>query len=92
VPTTLFLLTHRDRETHALYSELVNSEEFLASHVLRIPNAVSASAIPGKHLNGDGHGTLRESRNKAKQYTTLNGRTVILKESFLYSNKGRSRS
>lgn len=31
---------------------------------------------------------MRESRGKAKQYTTVNGRTVVLKDSFVYSNKG----
>ncbi|KAI9782745.1 MAG: hypothetical protein M1839_004733 [Geoglossum umbratile] len=32
---------------------------------------------------------MRESRGKAKQFTTVNGRTVVVKDSFVYSNKGR---
>ena len=32
--------------------------------------------------------TFRESRGKAKQYSTANGRTVIIKDAFVYSNKG----
>jgi hypothetical protein len=31
---------------------------------------------------------MRESRGKAKQYTTINGRTVVVKDAFVYSNKG----
>lgn len=31
---------------------------------------------------------MRENRGKAKQYTTVNGRTVVIKDSFVYSNKG----
>jgi hypothetical protein len=33
-------------------------------------------------------GSFRETRGKAKQYTTANGRTVIVKDAFIYSNKG----
>jgi hypothetical protein len=32
---------------------------------------------------------MRENRGKAKQYTTINGRTVVVKDAFVYSNKGR---
>lgn len=39
----------------------------------------------------DGAGTFRESRGKAKQYTTINGRTVIVKDNFVYTNKGWTR-
>jgi hypothetical protein len=66
----------------------VNSEEFLASHIIRIPGVASASTPSVKQVNGDGPASLRETRAKAKQYTTLNGRTIVLKDSFLYSNKG----
>jgi len=31
---------------------------------------------------------MRESRGKAKQYTTINGRTVVVKDAYVYSNKG----
>lgn len=78
VPTTETLLTAKDRETNTLYADLAGSEDFLASHVLRIsPVAPGAAA-----------GSVRDNRGKAKQFTTINGRTVIVKESFVYSNKG----
>jgi hypothetical protein len=34
---------------------------------------------------------MRESRGKAKQFTTINGKTVIIKDAFVYANKGRLR-
>jgi hypothetical protein len=43
-------------------------------------------AAPGP--SKDSAATFRENRTKAKQYTTLNGRTVIVKDTFVYSNKG----
>ncbi|KAJ4296536.1 hypothetical protein N0V90_006581 [Kalmusia sp. IMI 367209] len=82
VPTTEVLLTSRDRDTNASYADLSGSEEFLASHVLRVPGGVG----PNNHVK-DGS-TFRESRGKAKQYSTANGRTVIIKDAFVYSNKG----
>lgn len=82
VPTTEVLLNSRDRETHALYADLSGSEDFLASHVLRVPGGVG----PNSHIK-DG-GNFRENRGKAKQYSTANGRTVIIKDAFVYSNKG----
>ena len=78
VPTTEALLTAKDRETNTTYADLAGSEEFLASHVLRIPPVASGAAA----------GSVRDSRGKAKQFTTINGRTVVVKESFVYSNKG----
>ena len=81
VPTTDALINAQDRETGSKYSELVRDEEFLASHVLRIP----AQPTPG----GKDSGNVRDTRGKAKSFTTLNGRTVIIKENMVYSNKGR---
>lgn len=63
-------------------SDVVATDEFLGSHVLRIP--VHSSATGGN----EGVGNLREWRGKAKQYTTLNGRTIVIKDSLVYSNKG----
>ncbi|KAL8663575.1 MAG: hypothetical protein Q9202_003763 [Teloschistes flavicans] len=77
VPTTEVLLTSKDRESNTLYTDLTGSEEFLASHVIRINGA-----------QAPGNGSVRDSRGKAKQFNTVNGRTVIVKESFVYSNKG----
>ncbi|KAB8291102.1 hypothetical protein EYC80_009790 [Monilinia laxa] len=82
VPTTEVLLTSRDRETGALYADLAGSEDFLGSHVLRIPTNHAATA------GGKDAPILRENRGKAKQYTTVNGRTVVIKDAFVYSNKG----
>lgn len=82
VPTTDVLLTSRDRDTNASYADLSGSEEFLASHVLRVPGGVG----PNNHIK-DGN-NFRENRGKAKQYSTANGRTVIIKDAFVYSNKG----
>lgn len=55
------------------------SEDFLASHVLRI----SGTPTPGS-------GNVRDHKGKAKQYNTINGKTIVVKESFVYSNKGKS--
>lgn len=82
MPTTEVLLTSRDRDTNASYADLSGSEEFLASHVLRVPGGVG----PNNHVK-DGT-SFRENRGKAKQYSTANGRTVIIKDAFVYSNKG----
>lgn len=46
--------------------------------------------IPANHATAGGKDApnMRESRGKAKQYTTINGRTVVIKDAFVYSNKG----
>lgn len=81
VPTTEVLLTSRDRESNSRYIDLAGTEEFLSSHVLRLP----ASAAPE---DGKTAGRVREGRGKAKQFNTLNGRTVLVKETSVYSNRG----
>ncbi|KAJ5086436.1 hypothetical protein NUU61_007743 [Penicillium alfredii] len=84
VPTTECLTGSRDRESNLQYSDLVASEEFLGSHVLRIP------IHPGT-TNGKEDSNVRDSRGKAKQVTTFNGRTVIIKENlFGQSTDGQS--
>lgn len=83
VPTTESLIGSRDRESNLLYSDLVASEEFLGSHVLRIP--IHTGSANSKEENN-----VRENRGKAKQVTTFNGRTVIIKDNSVYSNKGES--
>lgn len=83
VPLTSVLLTSRDAETGVPLSETVLSEEFLASHVLRIPTSkVSVAGAKETPQN------LREMRGKAKVYTTVNGRNIVIKDSLVYSNKG----
>lgn len=83
VPTTEVLLRSKDRETGTTYADLAGTEEFLASHVLRVPGG-------GPPLSGNGKdgANVRENKSKAKQYSTINGRTVVVKDSFVYSNKG----
>ena len=81
VPITECLLTGKDRETNSTFADLAASEDFLASHVLRIPGSTSPE------INN-----VRDSRGKAKQFNTINGRTVVVKESFVYSNKGGAES
>lgn len=81
VPTTECLLTSREIESGLPVADVVATDDFLGSHVLRISGPVSAG---GK----DGIGNLREWKGKAKQYTTVNGRTVVIKDAFIYSNKG----
>lgn len=76
VPTTDSLLNGKD-ETGKRYTELVQDEDFIASHVVRI-------APPG----GKDVPNVRDNRGKAKTYPTVNGKTVIIKEHMVYSNKG----
>ncbi|UKZ83096.1 hypothetical protein TrVFT333_010898 [Trichoderma virens FT-333] len=82
VPLTDVLLTHRETESGAPAHEVVASEEFLASHVLRIAGPDGPAGAKDSTQN------LREARGKARQFNTLNGRSVIVKDSFIYSNKG----
>ena len=80
MPTTDALLNATDRESGRPYTELVRDEEFLGSHILRVS---SSNGFGGKDGNN-----IRENRGKAKSYTTVHGRTVIIKENMVYSNKG----
>ena len=83
VPTTDVLLNSKDRETNTSYAELATTEEFLASHVIRVPGGAPPVGNGGKE-----GGNVRENKSKAKQYPTINGRTVVVKDTFVYSNKG----
>ena len=69
-------MTSIDQESSLPYHELVDSEDVLASHVLRVSGVL-------------GPGMGRDLKSKAKQYPTLNNHTLVVKESFVYSNKGR---
>ncbi|KAL4879497.1 hypothetical protein BJY04DRAFT_229051 [Aspergillus karnatakaensis] len=80
VPVSESLIGSRDRESSLFYSDLVVSEEFLGSHTLRIP---VTSGVGGKD-----DPSVRDGRGKAKQVTTANGRTVIIRDNSVYSNKG----
>ncbi len=83
VPTTEALLTSRDTESGSS-SDFIASDEFLGSHVLRIPGAKPGAAAGGK----DAVPNLREMRGKAKPYGTINGRSVVIKDNLVYSNRG----
>lgn len=41
-------------------------------------------------VDGKDGGSVRDTRGKAKQFMTVNGRTVVVKDTFVYSNKGAS--
>ncbi|KAG5207084.1 VPS9 domain-containing protein [Trichophyton interdigitale] len=81
VPLTESLINSRDRESGAQYADLVTSEDFLASHILRITGSPGSAAT--KEIS-----SLRDQKGKAWQMATTNGRTVVIKESVVYSNKG----
>ncbi|OIW35411.1 hypothetical protein CONLIGDRAFT_566049 [Coniochaeta ligniaria NRRL 30616] len=83
VPLTSVLLAARDAETGAPLSDTVGSDEFLGSHVLRFTGQ-KAPGAGGK----EGGQNLREMRGKAKVYTTVNGRSIVIKDNLVYSNKG----
>lgn len=85
VPTTEVLLTYRDLDATVPLREHIASEEFLASHVLRIQGPGGGNGIGGK----DGIQNLREMRGKVRQYSTMNGRGVVIKDGYIFSNKGK---
>lgn len=85
VPLTSVLLNARDAETGVPLSETVGSDEFLGSHVLRFTSQKAAGGS-GKEAGQN----LREMRGKARIYTTVNGRSIVIKDQLVYSNKGTS--
>lgn len=52
--------------------------------MLRLRNGTAAGS-------GSEGGNVRDNRGKALQFITLNGRTVVVKDAFVYSNKGASK-
>lgn len=54
--------------------------------MLKISNPSGPTSGNGKEQPGST--SIRDNRGKAKQYTTLNGKTVVIKDSYVYSNKG----
>ncbi|KAL2183747.1 hypothetical protein L209DRAFT_757001, partial [Thermothelomyces heterothallicus CBS 203.75] len=83
VPTADVLLNARDTETGAPLVASIASDEFLGSHVLRIPLPKSQGA-GGK----DAAQNLREMRGKPKVYGTFNGRSLVIKDQSVFTNKG----
>jgi hypothetical protein len=86
VPTTDLILTSRDIESGAPILDSINSEEFLGSHVLHIAGGSGGNA--GGAGGKDALQNLREVRGKARIYNTINGRSVVIKDNLVYSNKG----
>jgi hypothetical protein len=87
VPTADVLLNARDPDSGAPLLASIASDEFLASHVVRIPipRAQGAGAKDGSAAAAQ---NLREMRGKPKIYGTLNGRSLVIKENSIYTNKG----
>lgn len=85
VPATDVLLTSRDVESGSSVSDAVATEEFLGSHVLRIPSGKAALGPSGVK---EAAPNLREMRGKARQYNTVNGKSVVIKDNMIYTNKG----
>jgi len=77
VPTTDSLINAQDGDTGKRYAELVEDEDFLGSHILRVAQDQNVK-----------ENSVRESRGKAKTYPTVNNKSLIIKESMVYSNKG----
>ncbi|RMZ85714.1 hypothetical protein DV737_g399, partial [Chaetothyriales sp. CBS 132003] len=78
-PSTESLIYGVDTETGKRYADTVDDEDFLGSHVLRIP------PLPPKEAK---EANVRDGRAKAKTYPTVTGRTVIVKEHTVFTNKG----
>lgn len=54
-------------------------DDFLASHILKLPDSNNSGAKSG---------LPRDIQTKAKQFNTLNGRSVIVKDHSVYTNQG----
>lgn len=91
VPSTDVLLDSRDQETGAPLTASIASEEFLGSHVLRIPvsKGSAGQVAGGKDAAAP---NLREMRGKPKVYNTINGRSIVIKDNYIYTNKGSAAS
>ncbi|KAF4585400.1 VPS9 domain protein [Ophiocordyceps camponoti-floridani] len=80
VPLTDLLFTYRETEYGGSVADLVASDDFLNSHVLRIPPPVKDRDAAAANL--------RDVRGKPKKYSTLNGRSVLVRDSIVFTNKG----
>jgi hypothetical protein len=77
------LLASRDIETGAPLIDSIATDEFLGSHVVRIAGSKGSAGVEDPVQN------LREVRGKAKVYNTINGRSIVIKDNLVYSNKGK---
>lgn len=69
-----------DLESRKGYLNLVASEEFLESHVLKIPHEDSDQDKDGQNPP--------DSKSKSNQISTFNGRSVIFKKNAVWTSKG----
>src|SRR5438105_584861 len=83
VPTADVLLNSRDPDSGAPLVASIAADDFLASHVVRIP-IPKPQAAGGK----DAAQNLREMRGKPRVYNTFNGRSLVIKDNVIYTNKG----
>lgn len=88
VPATEVLRTCHEAEAGVAFADLPNLDEFLASHIIRMPNPRVAAAAANAAGGRDGVVNLREMRGKARPYGTFNGWSVVIKDNLVYSNKG----
>ncbi|KKF96728.1 hypothetical protein CFO_g916 [Ceratocystis platani] len=86
VPTTDYLLTYREIASNSSTPDFITSEDFLASHVMRIQTG--GVNLGGKDTKDAVQQNIRESRGKPRSYPTLNNRSLIIREGFVYTNKG----
>ncbi|KAJ4352718.1 hypothetical protein N0V95_003990 [Ascochyta clinopodiicola] len=76
VPTTEVLLTSRDKDSGSSYADLSGSEEFLASHVLRVPGGVG----PNNQVRDAS--SFRETRFKTLNQAQLLSDTIFYPDTF----------
>ena len=76
VPSTESLIYGLDKESGKRYADQAEDEDFLGSHILRVPPPTGKES------------SIRDGRGKAKTYSTVNGRTVIVKDNIAFTNKG----
>jgi len=98
VPTADVLLNSRDPDSGAPLVASIVENDFLASHILRI---VPPKGGGQQQAGGGGGGkddaaaaqggqqqNLREMRGKPRLYATINGRSLVIKDSMVFTNKG----
>ena len=77
VPSAESLIYGLDKDSGKRYADQAEDEDFLGSHIIRVPPPPT-----GKESN------IRDGRGKAKTYSSVNGRTVIIKDNVVFTNKG----
>ncbi|KKA26308.1 hypothetical protein TD95_001768 [Thielaviopsis punctulata] len=85
VPATDFLLSHKETSS-ASTPDFITSEEFLASHVIKIQTG--GVNLSGRDRNDAIQQNIRESRGKPRSYPTINNRSIIIREYSIFTNKG----